>query len=280
MAKHVSKARDILRKNQQVKIKGAFIRAHYHWLQFGDKGSKIFFNLLKQKQNREKIDRIIIDNKELLDLNDIKEAFEIFYRTLFTSEDNEASKEARHKCSTTIPKRISKDDALLLKARISIQEIVDAIKALKDNKAPSLDGLPVEFYKANLEWVMHDLYDIYNEALGNGTLGEFINKGIVKLIPKEGDKVLIKNWRPITLLNVSYKILAKALATRLEKILRKFICSTQTRFIKGRYILENLVTSWESMVWARTSNQDAAMFLVDFEKAYERVKWDFMLMML
>lgn len=128
----------------------------------------------------------------------------MFYRTLFTSEDNEASKEARHKCSTIIPKRISDGDALLLKARISIQEIADAIKALKDNKAPSLDGLPTEFYKANLDWVTHDLYDIYNEALDNGTLGEFINKGIVKLIPKDGDKVLIKNWRPITLLNISY----------------------------------------------------------------------------
>lgn len=117
----------------------------------------------------------------------------MFYRTLFTSEDNEALKEAQYKCSTIIPKRISNGDALLLKSKISIQEIAKAIKALKDNKAPGPDGLPVEFYKANFDWVTHDLYDIYNEALDNGTLAKFINKGIVKLIPKDGDKALINN---------------------------------------------------------------------------------------
>lgn len=280
LAKRVSQARDILRKHQQVKIRGAFIRARNHWLKFRDKGSKVFFNLLKQKQNREKIDRIIIEDKELLNINEIKDAFEMFYKTLFTSEDNEASKDARNRCNNIIPIRISENEALPLKTKISMIEIVDAIKALKDDKAPGPDGLPIEFYKTNIEWVTKDLYDIYTEAFDNDTLGESINMGIVKLIPKDGDKALIKKWRPITLLNVSYKILAKALASRLEKILPKFICSTQIVFIKGRYILENLVTSWESMEWAKTSNQDTTMFLVDFEKAYDRVEWDFILMML
>ena len=82
----------------------------------------------------------------------------------------------------------------------------------------------------------------------------------------------MKNWCPITLLNVSYKILAKVLASCLVNILPKFICSTQTSFIKGRYILENLITNWEAMEWANSSNQHAAMFLIDFEKAYDRVE--------
>ncbi|XP_059075477.1 secreted RxLR effector protein 78-like [Cryptomeria japonica] len=75
-------------------------------------------------------------------------------------------------------------------------------------------------------------------------------------------------------------MLAKILATRLEKLLPRFIYPTQTGFIKGRYILENLITSWEAMEWARTSNQDAAMFLFDYEKAYDRVEWEFIIMML
>lgn len=107
-----------------------------------------------------------------------------------------------------------------------------------------------------------------------------LNMGIIKLIHKEGEKALIKNWCPITLLNVSYKILAKVLANRLVTILPKFICSTQTSFIKGRYILENLITCWESMKWAKSSKQDTAIFLLDFEKAYDGVEWDFILTML
>ena len=63
-------------------------------------------------------------------------------------------------------------------------------------------------------------------------------------------------------------------------MLPKFICPTQTSFIKGRYILENLITSWEAMEWAKTSNQEVVMLLVDFEKAYDRVEWDFFIKML
>ncbi|XP_059076993.1 uncharacterized protein LOC131876187 [Cryptomeria japonica] len=201
LANQVAKTRDALRLRQQVKIKRAMIRARSHWLQFGDKGSKI-------------------------------------------------------------------------------DEIQKAINSLHNDKAPGPDGLLVEFYKANLNWICSDLLDIYNEALGKGSLGNVINKGTIKFIPKDGDKALVKNWRPITLLNVSYKILAKMLAVRLEKILPKFICPTQTDFIKGRYILENLITSWEAMEWSKVSDQDTTMFLLDFEKAYDRVEWDFIIMML
>ena len=113
-----------------------------------------------------------------------------------------------------------------------------------------------------------------------GSLGQDVNRGIIKLLPKDGDKTLIRNWRPITLLNVSYKILAKIMALRLVNILPKFVNSTQTGFIKGRYILENLITSWEAMEWSKCSHQNSAMLLLDFEKAYDRVEWRFILMML
>ncbi|XP_059064555.1 uncharacterized protein LOC131856693 [Cryptomeria japonica] len=138
----------------------------------------------------------------------------------------------------------------------------------------------MEFYKANIKWICKDLLNIYNEAIDVGTLGREINSGIIKLIPKEGDKALLKNWRPITLLNVSYKILAKIMSRRLEIVLPKFVCPTQTGFVKGRYILENLITSWEALNWAKHTNQNVAMFLLDFEKAYDRIEWGFISMML
>ena len=116
---------------------------------------------------------------------------------------------------------------------VSPLEIANAIRKLKDDKALGLNGLPTEFYKSNIDWITQDLYNLYFEAFEIGSLGPSINTGIIKLIPKFGDKPLIKNFWPITLLNVSYKILAKVLATRLEKVLPKFICPTHTGFIKG-----------------------------------------------
>ena len=82
------------------------------------------------------------------------------------------------------------------------------------------------------------------------------------------------------LLNVSYKILAKIMALRLVNILPKFVNATQTGFIKGRYILENLITIWEAMEWSKCSHQRSSMLLLDFEKAYDMVEWNFIIMML
>ena len=147
--------------------------------------------------------------------------------------------------------KLDVSDISYLSQNISLEEIETAIKDLSNEKAPVPDGFPIEFYNANISWICKDLHDLYTKAISKGTLGLEINKGIIKLLPKDGDKALIKNWRPITLLNVSYKILAKILALRLINILPKFFCATQTSFIKGRYILENLITYWEAMQWTK-----------------------------
>lgn len=154
---------------------------------------------------------------------------------------------AREKIKGIIPKRVSDEDAKVLDREITIEEVNQAIRALSSDKSPSPDGLPVEFYKSNMSWIEKELCQVYSEAITQGTLGQEINVGLIKLIPKEGDKTLVKNWRPITLLNVSYKIMVKVLAKRLENVLPKVINPTQTGFVKGRYILENLLTSWEVM---------------------------------
>jgi hypothetical protein len=276
----LANAKHALRKHQQLKTMGAKIRSRAHWLQFGDRGSKFFFNLIKQKHAKENIDHLLINNEMNTNVDSIKNEFSHFYANLFTSEDSQEANILRNQCRGLIPNRISNNDASLLEQPLTIEEIELSINSFKNDKAPGPDGLPAEFYKANSKWICNALVDLYNEAIDIGTLGRNINSGIIKLIPKEGDKSLIKNWRPITLLNLSYKILAKVMARRLEKILPKFICHSQTGFVKGRFILENLITSWEALNWANITNQDAAMFLLDFEKAYDRIEWNFIIMML
>lgn len=83
---------------------------------------------------------------------------------------------------------------------------------------------------------------MYKEAVRKQSLGTDINKGIIWFIPKLQDPKLITSWRLITLLNVSYKILAKALAMHLKHILPKIICPKQTSFFRGRFILDNIIT--------------------------------------
>ena len=171
-----------------------------------------------------------------------------------------------------IPKKVSGRDSDKLSKRISLEEIQEAIKAMANEKALGMDGLPIEFYKDNIDWIGEELLLFYNDAFDNDSLGSDMNRGIIKLLPKTGDESFVKNWRPITLLNLSYKIIAKLLARRIADITKNIVSVTQTGFIRGRYILENLITSWEAMNWAKESGQEVAMILLDFEKAYDRVE--------
>lgn len=95
-----------------------------------------------------------------------------------------------------------------------------------------------------------DLHRVYLEAFHNKSLGNIINKGNIKFIPKSGDLEDICNWTSITLLNVSYKIIAKALALKIRHLLPLIVRPEQTSFIKSRYILDNIITVWKGMEWA------------------------------
>ena len=93
----------------------------------------------------------------------------------------------------------------------------------------------------------------FNYAFQKGTLSINQKRGIISLIPKKDkDKTLLENLRPISLLNVDYKILTKAIAKRLEKILSKIINHDQAGYIKGRFIGENIRFIQDIMSYTKT----------------------------
>ena len=108
-------------------------------------------------------------------------------------------------------------------------------------------------------------------------MSETLSEGLIFLIPKEGGNLdELRHWCPITILNSAYKILAKVLSLRLQPMPETLIHSTQTGFVKGRSILDNIFTFWEAVSLARMQREPLAMLLLDFEKAYDRVDWAFL----
>jgi hypothetical protein len=94
-------------------------------------------------------------------------------------------------------------------------------------------------------------------------------------VPKVKDANTIKQYRPICLLNVDFKIFTKLLNDRITPIADKLISPTQTTFIKGRNILEGVVILHEVIHELKRSKKKGVLFKIDFEKAYDKVKWDF-----
>ena len=107
-----------------------------------------------------------------------------------------------------------------------------------------------------------------------GQVSNSQHRGVITLLPK-GDESLthLYNWRPITLLNVDYKIASKAIAKRIEPILNKLVHSDQTGFVKGRYISENIRLISDIMEQTKKLNSTGVLIWVDFQKAFDSLEW-------
>ena len=121
------------------------------------------------------------------------------------------------------------------------EECAKALKEMKNQKSPVSDGLTTEFYKIFWEDIKQFYVKSINFSYQNVQLTELQNQSIISLIPKlEKDITYLENWRPISLLNVDYKIATKAIANRVKTVLPKIINNSQTGVLKDRYIGENI----------------------------------------
>ena len=118
------------------------------------------------------------------------------------------------------------------------------------------------------------MIDSFNHAFENGDMPISQKRGIISLLPKKDkDKKYLKNWRLISLLNNDYKIVTKALALRLAKVLPTIITPNQTGYVKGRYRGESIRIITDVMSFAKKKNIPGIAVFLDFEKAVDSIEW-------
>ena len=138
---------------------------------------------------------------------------------------------------------------------------------MASEKSPGTDGLPSEFYKVFWEEIGESLTSALNFSFEIGQLPISQRRGIIKLIPKkDADPNLIKNWRPLTLLNCDYKIASKAIANRIKTVLPELISDDQSGFIKKRCISDNIRTLDSVIQYTANKNIPGLLLFLDFEK--------------
>ena len=166
---------------------------------------------------------------------DIQKAQMDFYKKLYEEQHEQYSSIDFFKDSIN---KLSERNKQLCEGKLTENECSIALKDMKKQKSPGSDGISTEFYKIFWNNIKQYLINSLNFSFENNNLTELQKQGLITLIPKQcKDSTILSNWRPITLLNVDYKIATKTMANRIKPILNTIISSAQSGFIKNRYTL-------------------------------------------
>ena len=150
---------------------------------------------------------------------------------------------------------LTEDGQETCEGSLTEKECLEALRNMDPNKTPGIDGLPAEFYKVFWNDISATLIRALNYSYESGQLSTTQRRGIIKLIPKKDtEPYLIKNWRPLTLLNCDYKIAAKSIANRIKNVLPNLINNGQTGFMKGKFIGENIRLIDSVICFAKENN--------------------------
>ena len=256
---------------------GIYVRSRAKWIEEGERNTSYFLRLEKKHQTFNNIDKVQNENGDLAtNMNDILIECEKFYSNLYQTKNPNLENIEQYLQDTPIHK-LNVEDKNICEGIITNAECKNVLKYMKLNKSPGIDGLSTEFYKEFWDDINDTLVQSYNEAFDEGYLSESRNLSVLTLIYKKGDRTLLKNYRPICLSNVDYKIFAFVLANRLQKVINNLVSQDQTGYIKKRYIGTNIRKIIDTIDYLETNNKSGVLLLLDFEKAFDSVEWPFII---
>ena len=166
-----------------------------------------------------------------------------------------------------------------MEGKLTVHELGQALKNMKNGKTPGIDGFPEEFFKVFWSKLKFIIQRAINSSYDNNELPLTLRQCIISCLPKGNkDRTVLKNWRPISLLSVIYKMASASIANRFKTILDFLIDRSQTGFIIGRYIGHSTRLVYDIMYFTEKTQKEGLLMLIDFEKAFDSISWKFHIM--
>ena len=269
-------ATEELENARKPKIHGLIVRSRTAWHEEGEKNSRYFLGLEKRNATRNSISVLKIDNKLVTDTKAVLQALSSDLESKYSIK-KPLPQNVNEYLMQNCGRQLSNDVRERFDEPISFDELTAALRKMKKGKSPGSNGFTACFFKHFWDKIGPFLYRGFLCALKRKqTMGSH-NEGVVKMIPKAGKPLdNIKSWRPITLLNVDFKIISAAIAARLQTIIGDLIEPAQTGFIKGRYIGENIRLIYDVLNHAERHDKSGILMSADFEAAFDSVSWEFL----
>ncbi|XP_058788236.1 uncharacterized protein LOC131662466 [Vicia villosa] len=250
-------------------------RAKMHWLRNGDMNTKFFHQSATARKNFKRTQMLHnIDGSEIKEQASLCDIAKFYFEELFRAGFGDYDP-----VLSLIQQKITEADNTQFLQPLSMMEVKNALFDMHPDKSPGPDGFNPDFFQEYWEVCGEDIYQAALVWLERGFFPSSLNDTNICLIPKITNLSTMKEFRPISLCNVIYKIVSKALANRLQKVLDKCVSEEQSAFVEGRSILHNAMIASEIIhhLKRKTSGRNASLALkIDISKAYDKVDWGFL----
>ncbi|KAL0439728.1 UNVERIFIED_CONTAM: hypothetical protein Slati_2455800 [Sesamum latifolium] len=253
-------------------------RAKLNWLKHGDQCSKIFFRKINARRARQRIHQITDSAGVILkDTSQVSIEFVSYYQSLLGGLRQSRELDLSF-LQPGLRHILIVDEAIELITPVTAAEIQEALFDISEDSAPGPDGYSSAFFKAAWPEIGGDICAAIMEFFHSGRLLKQINATLLVLIPKVQLPVRVSDYRPIACCNVIYKVVTKILVRRMQRILHLLIDHTQTAFVPGRSISDNVMLAQELLAgYNQVRLPPRCTIKVDIQKAYDSVNWDFIL---
>lgn len=255
-----------------------FQKSRVTWLAYGDGNTRYFHRMADARKQINTISTMVDENGLLIVTQQgiTDHCVDYFARLLgddvgpYLLEQDDMNLLLSYRCS---PAQISELDKLF-----TDEEIKAAFFSLPRNKASGPDGFPVEFFTESWSVIGPEVTAAIREFFISGRLLKQWNATTLVLIPKTPNASCTSDFRPISCLNTIYKVIAKLLTNRLQQLLSNVISSSQSAFLPGRLLAENVLLATEMVHGYNWKNiSPRGMLKVDLRKAFDSVRWEFVI---
>ena len=257
-------------------LEGAKIRSRVQWFEDGEKPTRFFFKLERERMDRNFVSSILnADGVEVFAREGIEHAHVCFYTDLFSPEPTDPV--CKQRLLQGFARSLTESDRDFCDEALSLSELAESLSSLNLGRSPGPDGFTVEFYRAFWHLLGPFFLRVARECFSDGALSDSMKGSATRLIfKKRGDRKSLKNWRPISLLNVDYKIISKAITCRLSRVLGSVVDPDQTCSVPGRSISSNVVLLRDVLDFIERTDETAILISLDQEKAFDRVDRSFL----
>ena len=257
------------------------LKSRINWMIQGDRNTSFYHVFALARRKRNHIASVMDERGQwITDGGKVREHFRKGFVSLYTTSFVEVERVPSFSVQWQV--QLSEEERCSLDVTVTLEEIKEALWAMKPYKSPGPDGLHAGFYQRFWLTMGDSVVKEVMKVFLDRKVPDYLNKTLIVLIPKVQGPKSIGNYRPISLCNSVYKIISKIIVNQLRPLLENIVLPFQSAFISGRRGMDNIIIVQELIhTIGRAKGKKGYMAIkIDLEKAYDRTEWSFIREML